>query len=119
MSTSGTSTIIMVLITLSAALSLLAWWLSVQTSRCTRALLAHLEQNQKSYWHSDLRRSRSHHPVGVIEAYRRSNRSNDPDFDALYQARANAMRARIVTICLAMALVGLVLVGTRYWGWTW
>jgi hypothetical protein len=119
MSTSGTSTIIMVLITLSAALSLLAWWFSVQTSRCTRALLAHLEQNQQSYWHSDLRRSRSHHPVGVIEAYRRSNRSNDPDFDCLYQARANAMRAQIATICLAMALIGLVLVGTRYWGWTW
>lgn len=104
----------MVLITLSAALSLLAWWLSVQTSRCTRALLAHLEQNQKSYWHSDLRRSRSHHPVGVIETYRRSTHSTDPDFDALYEARKNAMRAQLATICLAMALIGLVLVGTRY-----
>ena len=109
----------MVLITLSAAVSLLAWWFSVQTSRRTRALQAHLEQNQQSYWHSDLRRSRSHHPAGVIEAYRRSTHSTGPDFESLYQARANAMRAQIATICLAMALIGLVLVGTRYWGWTW
>ena len=29
------------------------------------------------------------------------------------------MRAQIATICLAMALIGFVLVGTRYWGWTW
>jgi hypothetical protein len=57
--------------------------------------------------------------VGVIEAYRRSTHSIDPDFDTLYQARKNAMRAQIAAICLAMALIGLVLVGTRYWGWTW
>ena len=29
------------------------------------------------------------------------------------------MCAQIAAICLALALIGLVLVGTRYWGWTW
>ncbi len=119
MPTLGTSPIIMVLITLAAVVSLFAWWLSARTSRQTRALIAHLEQNHESYWHSQLRLSRSFNPVGVIEAYRRSAQTTDPDFDALYQARKSGRRAQISAICLAMALIGLVLVGTRYWGWSW
>ena len=119
MPTSETSPIIMVLITLAAAVSLLAWWLSARTSRRTRALIAHLEQNQKSYWHSQLRLSHSFNPVGVIEAYRRSAPTTDPDFAALYQARKSGVRAQISAIGLAMALIGLVLIGTRFWDWSW
>ena len=119
MSTLGTSPIIMVLISLAAIVSLFAWWLSVQTSHRTRALIAHLEQNQKSYWRSQLRLSRNFNAVGVIEACRRSAEKTDPDFDALYRERKRGLRIQISAICLAMALIGLVLICTRFWDWGW
>jgi PDZ domain-containing secreted protein len=119
MTTSGTSSIIMVLISLAAIVSLFAWWISVQTSHRTRGLIVHLEQNQKSYWHSQRRLSRSFNAVGVIEAYRRSAEKIDSDFDALYRARKRGLRTQISAICLAMALIGLVLIGAHFWGWSW
>ena len=119
MSTTETSPFVMVLITLAAVVSLLAWWLSARNSRRTRALLAYLEQNEESYWRSQQSLSRKINPIGVIEAYRRSVQAPDPEFDALYQARKSGTRAQISAIVLAMALIGLVLIGTRFWGWSW
>lgn len=109
----------MVLITLAALVSLLAWWLSARTSQRTRALIAYLEQNRTSFWQAQPRLSRYLTPVGVIAAYRRANLPDDPDFDALYQARKSGMRAQISAIAVAVALIGLVPAGTHFWGWTW
>ena len=109
----------MVLITLAAVVSLLAWWLSARNSRRTRTLLAHLEQNQESFWRSQQSLSRKLNPVGIIEAYRRSAQASDREFDALYQARKSGTRAQIFAIVLAATLIALVLIGTRFWGWGW
>lgn len=119
MPTQGTSPIIIVLIILAAVITLFAWWFSARTSRQTRALIAHLKHNQKSFWRSQLRVSRSFNPIGVIEAYRQTTETVDQDFDALYQARKSGRRVQISAICLAMALIALVLVGTHLWGWSW
>ncbi len=109
----------MVLITIAEAFTLLAWWLSARNSRRTRALIAYLKQNQESYWRLLPWLSRNFNPVGVIEAYRRSGQTVDPDFLALYQARKSGSWAQISAIIMALALIGVVLIGAALWGWSW
>lgn len=116
MHTSETSPFVMVLITLAAVVSLLAWWLSARNSRRTRALIGYLEQNQESYWRSQQRRSRKLNPIGLIEAYRRASQAPDPEFDTL---RKSGTRAQISAIILATTLIALVVLGTKFWGWSW
>lgn len=116
---SETSPVVMLLITIATAVTLLAWWLSARNSRRTRALIAYLEQYQKSYWRSQPWLSRNLNPVGVIEAYRRSSQASDPDFLALYRARKSGLRAEISAIVVASVLIGVVLIGTAFWGWNW
>jgi hypothetical protein len=109
----------MVLITIAAGLTLLAWWLSVRNSRRTRALIAYLEQNHETFWRSLPSHSRNFNRVGAIEAYRRSDQIIDPNFLVLYQARKSGARAQISTIIIALALIGVVPIGTALWGWHW
>lgn len=119
MSASETSPVVMILITIAAAITLLAWWLSDRNSRRTRALVAYLKEHQESLWRSLPWHSRNLTPTGAIEAYRRSGRTVDPDFLALYQARKRGARAVIFAITMALALIGVVLMGTTLWGWSW
>lgn len=82
---------------------LLAWWASSRNSRWTRALIAYLKENEKSYWCSLPLLSRNINPVGIIEANRRSGQSVDRDFFALYRARKSGALAQISAIILAVA----------------
>jgi hypothetical protein len=116
---SETSPFVMALITLAAVVSLFAWWLSVRNSRRTRELIEYLERNQGSFWGSQQTLSRKLTAIGIIEAYRRSAQNPDPEFSALYQARKRGLLAQISAIVLAATLIGLVLIGTRFWGWSW
>jgi hypothetical protein len=45
---SQTSPVVMVLISVAAAFTVMAWWLSARNSRRTRALIAYLKQDQDS-----------------------------------------------------------------------
>jgi hypothetical protein len=82
-------------------------------------LIAYLEQHQKTCWGSLPRLSRTFNPVGVIEALRRSGQTLEPEFLALYQARKSASRAQLFAIIMALALIGIVPIGTALWGWSW
>ena len=119
MLTSGTSLIVMVLITLAAAFLLLAWKASSQNSRKTRALIAYLKENENSYWRSLPWISRNFNRVGIVEAYYRSGQSIDPDFQKLYQAKKSGALVQILAIIVAMAMIAIVLIGTALWGWHW
>lgn len=119
MPTTETSPVVMVLIGIAAASTLLAWALSARHSRRTRALVAYLKQNRDSYWRTLPWFSRTFNPIGVIEAYRRSCETPDPEFLALYEASKSGNWAQISAIFLAFALIGVVLIGTTFWGWGW
>lgn len=114
-----TSLVVKVLIVAAAALAVFAWWLSEQTAKRTRALITYLKSNQGPYWHSLPWHARNLNPVAAIEAYRRSPNAADPEFHALYEARKSSNRMLFFAIVIAMAPIGIVLIGTAFFGWNW
>ncbi len=68
-------------------LTIRAWWLSDRNNRQTRALVGHLQQNQAEYWNALPWTARKLNSAGAIESYRGDKSADDPEFDALYQAR--------------------------------
>ncbi len=119
MSASQTSPAIIVLIIGAAVVTLLAWWLSVRNSRRTRTLITYLQQNQTEYWHSLPWLLRHVHVVGAVEAYRRSSGTADAEFLARYQLVKRGSRFLLIAIAVAMAMIGLVIMGTTFWAWRW
>lgn len=119
MSDPQTSPIIMVLITLAVIVSLLAWVLSFRTSRRNRALIDHLQKTRATEWRSVPWLTRTVNPRGVVERFRRSGQSVDPEFTLLYQERKRFVRAEIACIAVAAALIAVTIIGTKYWGWAW
>ena len=116
MSGSQTSPIIMVLITLAAAVTLLAWVLSSRTSRWNRALIAHLQKTRATEWRSVPCLTRTVNPQGVVERFRRPGQSVDPEFTILYQACRRTVRAETACIAVAAANIAATVIGTNYWG---
>jgi hypothetical protein len=116
---SDASLVVIVLIVAVATFTLYAWWLSARVTRHTRALIAFLKNNEPAFWSSYPWLSRNLNPVGIIEAYHQSHQMTDPRFQALYQSKKQASRAEIAIIITAMAILGIILMGTAFWGWQW
>ncbi len=109
-----------VLLTLAAGTAALcAAWLSHLRTRRVRRLVDWLREHRPERWNELPWLSRTFNVIGSIEQVRRGRLSGDPHFMALYRDAKRGGRARVITILLAMALIGGILLGVRYLGWSW
>ncbi len=110
-----TSPIVAALILGAAVATLWAWWISIRHGRQTRALIAHLETRHPAIWHT--LSARYFNPVGAIEAYRVRHGAADPAFRALYDEKRRRQRALFRALMAGFALIGVLMIGTQFWGW--
>ena len=115
---SSTSPGVMIFILLSLAAVLYAWWLSVDRSRRLRQLVRWLREHRGQAW-SDIPSAARATPTGGIESLRQHGMAQDPEFIKRYREATRHNRRQLAMLVLAAAGIGVVAVGTLYWGWVW
>jgi hypothetical protein len=57
--------------------------------------------------------------IGGIEQLRRNGLSEDAEFMALYRETKRGRALQLAALVAGMVLVGAILLGVRYLGWSW
>ncbi len=119
MDPSGTSPEVVVLITGAAVAMLYAWWMSNRENRRFRRLVEWLREHHAERWAGLPRFSRTVNIVGGAERLRRDGLFDDAAFMALYREAKRGRGVKVVALVVGIVLIGAVLFGTRYLGWSW
>lgn len=115
---SSTSPGVMIFILLALAAVLYSWWLSIGRTRRLRDLAEWLREHHPQAWSGTPPGTR-YHPSGGIEYLRHHELVQDLDFIERYRDANRHTRRRLAMLLLTAASIGMVFVGTRYWGWVW
>ncbi|MDH3476291.1 MAG: hypothetical protein OEM59_21645 [Rhodospirillales bacterium] len=110
---------VMILVTLTAAAAVYAFWLSIREGRRTRELAAWLKASQGERWQALPWFSRELFPKAGIETLRRQGLGEDPDFAARYGEIRRLRRREALLLVLGAAAIVALLLGTRLLGWHW
>ncbi len=115
----GTSPVVIALTLAAAAAVLGAWWLSIREGRRFRHLVAWIEAHYGARWRALPWVSRRLHPKGGVEFLRRHGLAEDPAFMKRYRDARRGNLRQPVFLLIGLALIGAILLGVRYLGWTW
>ena len=115
----ATSPAVIVLTLAAAAAVLGAWWLSIREGRRFRRLVAWIEAHHGARWRALPWLSRRLNPKGALEVLRRHGLAGDPEFMELYRDAKRGNLRQPVFLLIGLALIGVILLGVRYLGWTW
>ncbi len=116
---SATSLIVILLSVAAAAAVLGAWALAIRERRRLRALVAWIETHHGARWAALPEVARRLNLAGGIEQLRRQGLGEDPEFMARYRAAKGSKPRQVILQLIGMALIGAILLGVRYLGWTW
>ena len=109
-----------VVLTIGAAVAVLyACWKSNPESRRLRRLVTWLREYYAERWTGLPWVSRTINFVGGVEHLRRNGLSEDAEFMGLYRETKRGGGIKIAALVVGMALIGAVLLGVRYPGWSW
>lgn len=114
----STSPGVMIFTLLTIAVTLYAWWLSIDRSRRRQHLVRWLQEHRPQAW-SGMPPSVRFLPYGGIEYLRRHVLADDPEFIERYRDTGRHNRRQLAMLLLAAAGIAVVQVGTRYLGWVW
>mgnify|MGYP006919389288 CR=1 FL=1 len=114
-----TSPEIIVLVLLTLALTLFAWWLSERQSRRFRKFVAWVEVHYSAQWQALPWVARNLNRNGGVEYLRRNGLGNDPQFMARYQQDKMVKWSQVAAVAGGIGAIGLIVVGVEYLGWTW
>jgi len=116
---SATSPEVVVLIIGAAVAVLYAWWKSNLENRRFRHLVTWLREHYAERWAGLPWVSRTFNIVGVVEHLRRNGLSEDTEFMGLYRETKRGRGIKFAALVAGIALIGAVLLGVRYLGWSW
>ncbi len=109
-----------VVLTIGAAVAVLyAWWKSNLENRRFRRLVTWLREHYAERWAGLPWFFRTFNIVGSVEHLRRNGLSEDAEFMGLYREMKRGGGIKIAALVVGMALIGAVLLGVRYLGWSW
>ena len=115
----ATSPILIVLVLVTAAAVLGAWWLSIRAERRSRDLVNWIMANHRSRWAALPRHTRWFNLVGAVELLRRQGLGGDPEFMARYKVVKRGKPLQWALLSVGIACVGAILLGVRYLDWVW
>ncbi len=115
----GTSPIVILLSLAAAAAVLSAWALAIRERRRFRELVAWIETHHGARWAALPGVAQRFNVVGGVEHLRRQGLGDDPEFMARYRSVKRGKPWQVILQLVAVALIGAILLGIRYLGWTW
>jgi hypothetical protein len=115
----ATSPIVIVLALAAAAAVLGVWLLSIREKRRRRELVAWIAARHGARWAALPGLTRRFNPAGAVEQLRRHGLGEDPEFIARYQEVKRGKPWQPLLLLAAMALLGAILLGVHYLGWSW
>ncbi|MCH8002852.1 MAG: hypothetical protein IIA34_14505 [Proteobacteria bacterium] len=111
---------IVILLSLAAAAAVLgAWALAIRERRRFRGLVAWIETHHGARWAALSGVARRFNVAGGVEHLRRQGLGDDPEFMARYRSVKRGKPWQVILQLAGMALIGVILLGVRYLGWTW
>ena len=116
---SATSPIVILLSVAAAATVLGAWALAIRERRRLRALVAWIETLHGARWAALPAVGRRFSAAGGVEHLRREGLGEDPEFMARYRRVKGSKPWQVILQMVGVALIGAILLGVRYLGWTW
>ncbi len=112
----ATSPIVIALTLAAGAAVLGVWWLSIREGHRFRRLVAWIEAHHGARWRA---LPWFLHPKSGVEFLRRHGLAGDPAFMELYREVKRGNLRQPVFLLIGLALIGVILLGVRYLGWTW
>ncbi len=104
----------------------LVWMPVLLNERCTEGLCDHVDRLMGKSWCGIYSPSKSMpwfsrrlNPKGGVEFLRRHGLAEDPEFMELYRDAKRGNLRQPVFLLIGLALIGVILLGVRYLGWTW
>ena len=116
---SATSPIVILLGLAAAAAVLGAWALAIRERRRLRELVAWIETHHGARWAALPGAARRFNAAGGVEHLCRQGLGEDPEFMARYRTVKRGKPWQVILQVVAVALIGAILLGVRYLGWTW
>ncbi len=116
---SATSPIVILLSLAAAAAVLGAWALSIREGRRFRELVAWIETHHGARWAALPGAARRFNAAGGVEHLCSQGLGEDPEFMARYRTVKRGKPWQWALLAVGMALIGAILLGVRYLGWTW
>ncbi len=116
---SATSPEVVVLVIGAAVAVLCAWWKSNLENRRLRCLVTWRRDHYAERWAGLPWVARTINIVGDVEHLRRNGLSEDAEFMGLYRETKRGGGIKFAALVVGIALIGAVLLGVRYLGWTW
>ncbi len=111
---------IVILLSLAAAAAVLgAWALAIREQRGFRKLVTWIETHHGARWAALPGAARRFNLVGGVEHLRRHGLGEDPEFIARYRDAKRGKSWQVILQVVGVALIGAILLGVRYLGWTW
>ena len=114
-----TSSAVIVVTLAAAAATLYAFWMSIRRGRAFRRLVRWVRDRHPERWAALPRRNRWLNEIGAIERLRRDQFADDAQFMSLHGEVKRYRRRQIVFIAIGVALIGVLALGVRYFGWRW
>ncbi len=115
----GTSPAIIVLTLAAVGTGLAAYGLSIREGRRFRRLVKWIEAHHGERWRALPGFTRRLNPKGGVEFLRRHGLAEDPEFMDLYRRAKHGNPRQLLFALTSLALIGVILLGVRYLGWSW
>ncbi len=116
---SPTSPIVILLGLAAAAAVLGAWALAIRERRRFRELVAWIETRHGARWAELPEVARRFNVAGGVEHLRRHGLGEDPEFMTRYRTVKRGKPWQVILQVVGVTLIGAILLGVRYLGWTW
>jgi hypothetical protein len=111
---------IVILFGLAAAAAVLgAWVVAFRARRRLVKLAAWVATRHGARWEAVPGVTRRFNMAGAVEQLRRQGLGDDPEFMARYRTVKHGKRWQVILQLVGMALIGAIMLGVRYLGWTW
>ncbi len=114
------TSLIVILFGLAAAAAVLgAWVVAFRARRRLVELAAWIATRHGVRWEAVPGVMRRFNMAGAVEQLRRQGLGDDPEFMARYRTVKQGKRGQVILQLVGVALIGGIVLGVSYLGWTW
>lgn len=114
-----TNPIVKVLVGIAAVAGLGGFLLDLRKQKRIRELVARIKAQDSATWSALAWHQRVLIPRGGLSILFKRATVNDPESLRAYAALQRVEKRQLALIVLAAVAIALVIIGTRYWGWSW
>lgn len=110
---------VIVFTTVGVITAVYAFICRVQAERVARAAMKRVRATQPGLWQSLDWLLRIANPAITLKVLRARHGTSDPHFDRHLERVRQLERRGHVALAAGSLCIALLLIGTRFWGWTW